>query len=478
MHTQLLPSDLWTDVFSFLPTPDLCVPCFTSKALRDAAVKTINSRLPNHRNWWRHKKQLPAYSRELVTWWISNIREPTWQEARDAAQRDDVDVIDLIGWDNTHASPRHRHLSRPGWCRSTLLLEAIASGSKRMINACHQRGDISQTFSTADQCFEPMQLWRKLGEEGNLDMMRWICNEQTVDGLPSVTWPEHVSGGSHSCMRSAAKAGHVHVILWLKGRGDIDEYTAEELYKGAAEGGRSDVLTWLRDHEIRFDVTREAITLPAFAGSLDLFEWALRHDIPNVGYASLYSLALNSGCTEPDVHLDHENYEAIQLSIDHGYLTRQSQILFKSTNPQLELIKWLHERDALPHNFYRSAIQYDHLDVLQWAVETGCLTGTDFDDRIYDNGSAETMEWLMKIFGTEETKMYRSLASNVRKEYITKIEYRPEERVTHWNIEYLEWMLQRKWKKSEEEVQRWFQREEEDITEEWLAYLWEHGIEP
>lgn len=42
-----------------------------------------------------------------------------------------------------------------------------------------------------------------------------------------------------------------------------------------------------------------------------------------------------------------------------------------------------------------------------------------------------------------------------------------------WNIEPMESILQRKWNKSQDEVQKWFQRE--DITTEWLMELWEHG---
>ncbi|PRP84095.1 hypothetical protein PROFUN_04086 [Planoprotostelium fungivorum] len=450
-HTHRVPGSIPGETMIF----DFCPSDFPT--LRDAASKTINSRIPYHRRWWRHKKQLPAYSREVVQWWMSNIREPTWEEARDAAQRDDVDMIDLIGWDNSQTSIRHRHLSKPGWSSATLLLEAIAKGSRQTIIACHRREDISQCFSA--QSFELMQLWQKLGEEGNLDMMRWICNEQAVDGLPFIVWPDHVSCGSYDCVRDAAKAGHRHVIHWLKERGDIDEYTVDELYKGAAEGGRLDLLVWLGDHGMHCDVTRGEITLDYFAGSLALFEWAVRHNVPHVEHISVYSSALSAGCTEycfenqfnltfenvqSDVCLNHENYEAIQLAIDHGYLTRQRQIHFKSTNEQFELIKWLHERNVLHSKFYESAMQNDHLDVLQWAAEKGYFTRSSYDHRIYRKMSVETTEWLMR----------RSLS--------TKPSTLGKRHVMDRNIEPMEWMLQRKWKKSEEEVQRWFEREERD----------------
>lgn len=49
-------------------------------------------------------------------------------------------------------------------------------------------------------------------------------------------------------------------------------------------------------------------------------------------------------------------------------------------------------------------------------------------------------------------------------------------RIVH-NIDVLEWLLQRRWKKSEAEVQKWFDREYEDITKEWLEHLWEYGMD-
>lgn len=47
----------------------------------------------------------------------------------------------------------------------------------------------------------------------------------------------------------------------------------------------------------------------------------------------------------------------------------------------------------------------------------------------------------------------------------------------HCTVEEVEWMIQRKWKKSEREVQRWFNKEENEITKEWLNQLWEYGTD-
>ncbi|PRP76825.1 hypothetical protein PROFUN_14865 [Planoprotostelium fungivorum] len=67
---------------------------------------------------------------------------------------------------------------------------------------------------------------------------------------------------------------------------------------------------------------------------------------------------------------------------------------YTSMDEQFDLIRCHH-----------SAIQDDNLEVLQCAAEGGYLT--EMDNNIYMNGSVETIEWLMKTFGVEETKMYQ-----------------------------------------------------------------------
>ncbi|PRP83682.1 hypothetical protein PROFUN_03837 [Planoprotostelium fungivorum] len=424
---------------------------------------------------------------------MTNIREPVWEEVCDAAHRDDVDMLDLLGWDHTQASSRH--LCRPGWKRQQILLEALVKGSKRTINAYQQKEDISGAPSVDYLSREKIS--QRLGEEGNLEMIQWIHTEQTVEGLPSVTWSYLSSEDTNGCLRCAAKAGHKHVISWFKERGSIDEYTAYDIrYKGEAEGGRMDVITWLEDNEIHFDATSDGdAALADFVQSLPIFKWALSHNIPDRSSEYVIDNAVRSGCTEvlrycfenqlsfraygplTGFPSHDESYEAIKLAVNYGYITIQTDLWFGSTDQQFELIRWMHGRNVLHPNLsvsnlnYHSAICYDNLDVLQWAAEKGYLTEIDCD--LYKHGSPETIEWLMKTFGIEEAEMYCYLASSGWKMLMCLPGY--DQHVIKWNIEPMEWMLQRKWKKSQDEVQRWFQAEH--ITIEWLMHLWEHGTD-
>ncbi|PRP85503.1 hypothetical protein PROFUN_06872 [Planoprotostelium fungivorum] len=123
-----IPDELWIDVFIFLPASA----CFTSRTFLDAA-RHIISRMSDS-NWWRHRKQLPVGNKDVIQWWLSNIREPTRLEVFEAIQRGDAEAIDLLGWDDEKLSLRHQLLIRkdeqePDWCWEDILREAAIRGS-------------------------------------------------------------------------------------------------------------------------------------------------------------------------------------------------------------------------------------------------------------------------------------------------------------------------------------------------------------
>ncbi|PRP75297.1 hypothetical protein PROFUN_15797 [Planoprotostelium fungivorum] len=71
----------------------------------------------------------------------NSCQEPTKLEVLAAARTDQVELVDLLGWDDTHLSARHRNLTRSRSDRSTwqwadILRAAMAEGSKRIILAC------------------------------------------------------------------------------------------------------------------------------------------------------------------------------------------------------------------------------------------------------------------------------------------------------------------------------------------------------
>ncbi|PRP76820.1 hypothetical protein PROFUN_14860 [Planoprotostelium fungivorum] len=102
------------------------------------------------------------------------------------------------------------------------------------------------------------------------------------------------------------------------------------------------------------------------------------------------------------------------------------------------IISLIHRR-SLCHD----AIKQDCLDVLKWALDNGYPMH------------------LNAVFFHEE-KIYHSLL---------------EPRTDHQYILAVEHLLQRKWKKSAEEVEKWFDREPGDITVTWLEDLWKYGPE-
>ncbi|PRP87413.1 hypothetical protein PROFUN_00624 [Planoprotostelium fungivorum] len=487
---QQIPPDVWTGILSFLPTPDLCISCFTSKTLRDSACHLLDSRASISSLWWRHQKLLPVHNVEIVKWWQSTIREATKQEVIEAVRGDHEEVLDLLGWDDRHLSPHHRLLTRscqdiPEWNWMDILFEAIVKGSKRVITACHRKKKMDHSkLSTSQHC---RSLSEPLGIEGNLEMIQWICGMGDVDGLsadildPKFWYPFDLRPSGNKL----AQHGHRHVIAWLNQVGKIDKAIGSAMYAGAGNGGRMDMITWLEENEI----PHEDVYPPLynFCASLDVFRWALKHNAPHSPDKNprLYEMALEHGCSEVmkycfenksglpwqkpmrEFSPNREHYEALQLAIDHGYISNDTDLAndVEFTSEDFPLIRWLHEREALNPCFYTSILANDLLEVAKWALDNDYSYEDDgqLAMGVLDSGSTEMMEWLMDTIKVDEGYAWSHLVE--------------EADASRRNIPAVEWMLRRKWKKSREEVQRWFDKESEDITNDWLDHLWEFGTE-
>ncbi|PRP82941.1 hypothetical protein PROFUN_06718 [Planoprotostelium fungivorum] len=457
---QHIPDELWTNVFDFLPTPDLCSPCFTSTTFLDAARHIINNRISDSSNWWRHRKQLPVHSKDVIQWWLSTIREPTRLEVMEVIQRDVVEALHLLGWSDEHLSSRHRLLTREdederGWCWKDILEEATIRGSKKTISILHAReetiDDEEQWLSSSD----------RLGRTGNLEMIRWALND-AVDGLPNFDWCDLDPDQLHSLAWEASKSGHSHVIVWLKQRGLIDEEIGTAMYGGAGEGGRMDMLMWLEESEIPCEF--EDLSLFEFIGSLSALEWAKKHDVENKSpYPTIYESALEGGCTDvmrycfenreglPEteiiesypMHNDCLSYEAIQLAIDHKLITKDSAVLMQENSTMdLSFLQWMHDRGTLNADFVEEAASRDHLGILQWAVEKGYSFDRQSMNIAMHCGSPDLLEWLIEKYDVKEEQMYEKIVERSSDQY---------ENPRPFNLLGLEWLLQRKWKKSEEE---------------------------
>ncbi|PRP80362.1 hypothetical protein PROFUN_11931 [Planoprotostelium fungivorum] len=345
-----LLDDFWADILPFFTTSDLCVPCFTSKALRDLACRIIDSRVPNVSYWWYRQKVLPVYNVEIVRWWLRAIREPTNGELKDAATRDDLDVVEVLGWSSKHCSPRHRYLlshsnQRSCWNQKFILKWALVSGSKRIINVCHKRGaHLIPSACQSDHVFQHIYA------EGNLERIQWMYDGKQVDGLPSI--PRSDIPNHPHVYWPLAKKGHTDVILWLKEKGVINPQQGARMYEAAGMAGRMDMIEWLvRGTRERAEHKQENNQIPCdftelcsshFTSSFSTFDWIRKHDAFDSGF--LYTSAVCNGSVEGIC----KNFGsiALQLAIDHKLLTKETKIELRIDN-NLPTIKWLYERDIL-----------------------------------------------------------------------------------------------------------------------------------
>ncbi|PRP85054.1 hypothetical protein PROFUN_07238 [Planoprotostelium fungivorum] len=480
-----VPSDVWTDILKYLPTSELCAPCFTSKSLRDSVCRLIDSGPSCNSHWWRHRKQLPVDNEEVVQWWLRELREPTREEVVEAARRDNVKVLDVLGWDDTHLSPRHRAIIRgywsdkltPSWNWKDILEAALSKGSKKTISACIKRGHPTTEES------DSYVFYKSLGVRGDLEIIRWVLEGHEVEGLSPLQWPS--TGESNSLMYcELGYHGHTHVITWLKQTNKLRVDAVHQLYQGAGRAGRMD------EQNVN-PPSHPLLSLDDFVHSIQVFEWALSHNVMSNSLPELYKLAFEAGCRKrcyemryiPHSHLGaselvsptHDDYEVFQLAIDHGLLTKDSRIYIHSPSSHLAMVQWLHSRGSLQAEFLcHDAIKHDCLDVLKWALDNGYPMHLD---AVFFHGSKEMIEWALgereylkwsdvptdnNLISWTEEKIYHSLL---------------EPRTDHQYILAVEYLLQRKWKKSAQEVEKWFDREPGDITVTWLEDLWKYGPE-
>ncbi|PRP81000.1 hypothetical protein PROFUN_11152 [Planoprotostelium fungivorum] len=476
-----IPSDVWTDILKYLPISELCAPCFTSKSLRDSACRLIDSGLSWSSHWWRSNKQLPVDNEEVVQWWLRELREPTREEVVEAARRDNVKVLDVLGWDDTHLSPRHRAIIRwnnhtPSWNWNDILEAALSKGSKKTISACIERGH-PNTEGLGIYVF-----YKLLSIRGDLEIIRWVLEGHEVEGLSPLQWPN--TGRSPFIMYpELGYHGHTHVVTWLIQNNKLEADSVHELYEGAGRAGRMD--------EQRVDTPPHyLLSLNDFVRSIQVFEWALSHNVRYDSLSELYKLAFEAGCMErcyemryiPHSHLEaselvsptHDDYEVFQLAIDHGLLTEDSRIYIRSSSSYSTTIQWLHNKGLLEtKTLCHDAIKEDRLDVLKWAASEGY---TIYLKGVFFHGSEDMIKWALDerkyLMGSDastenspecstEDEIYHSLLAERKNRHIPAVEY----------------LLQRKWKKSAEEVQKWFDREPGDITVTWLEDLWKYGPE-
>jgi hypothetical protein len=102
------------------------------------------------------------------------------------------------------------------------------------------------------------------GAQGRLDVLKWLYSK-----LRHLIYFDPVEAFGGSCAE-AAKAGHLHVLDWLLKQHFLDGRCTVD---GLAQGGRKDVLRWVRQHDIVrhlgyevCDMTRADWTNDAAAG--------------------------------------------------------------------------------------------------------------------------------------------------------------------------------------------------------------------
>ncbi|PRP88731.1 hypothetical protein PROFUN_02827 [Planoprotostelium fungivorum] len=185
---------------------------------------------------------------------------------------------------------------------------------------------------------------------------------------------------------------------------------------------------------------------------LEVMKWCVQHQqgLPETSF--IQHLTYNEDISQ----------EAIQLAIDHKYITKKTEIYFHDMiDDFLPVVKFLYERGVLHYKICAKAIDMDHLNVIQWALDHGYKLCKESLHYLIQWGSLDTFKWIIGTSCTDEEMMYKQASNAV-------------------NIEVIEYMLQRKWGKDLEEVQTWINYKQLQFSQKrtrdtQLKYLWNHG---
>ncbi|PRP78475.1 hypothetical protein PROFUN_13652 [Planoprotostelium fungivorum] len=173
-------------------------------------------------------------------------------------------------------------------------------------------------------------------------------------------------------------------------------------------------------------------------------------------YGGTMSFGIVNGCVTLNWALTDTH--TLQLALDYGSITKSTRIFIHPPTRSLSMIQWLHDRGLLNVEIVSVCNQFD---VLKWALDNGYPLS--IDEIILSGVSEDIIEWILEnnLARSTEEKIYHSLLA--------------ERKIGH--ISAVACLLQREWKKSAEEVQKWFDREPGDIAVTRLKDLWKCGLE-
>ncbi|QHN71201.1 hypothetical protein [Mollivirus kamchatka] len=284
--------------------------------------------------------------------------------------------------------------------------------------------------------------WNEAAQAGHAHVTDWLRNEAFY--IDELTFPKTALGGdlqllqwlrskqcgwdSRTFAAAAAGRGDIDVLKWLRaeccpwdsqtfvaavGRGDIDVLAwlrAEgcpwdsRTFARAAAIGDIDVLEWLLLNECPWDM--EAVARVAEYGNLHVLDWFTAKDFKTGATACakdilgpIFHWRLSETRCMCDTILyrlavKRNHLQVLQWLHDSGCLLHDSVASEAATEGRLVVLEWLHARGC-PWNKYtcKAAAWGGHLEVLQWLKANGCPWDEQTCFGAASAGHLEVLQW-------------------------------------------------------------------------------------
>ncbi|PRP73957.1 hypothetical protein PROFUN_08150 [Planoprotostelium fungivorum] len=411
---------------------------------------------------------LPVHNVDIVRWWMDTIRSPTQAEVKEAARTDQLEVIELLGWDDTGYSHYHRlmlHLDvkgrRPftGWNSLYILSNACDSpSSQRVIDACLQRYEFLQCISRG----------------GHLDIIKKLFSLKNVVH-PNIVWRDVLEG--------AVQRGRRDIISWVKHqRQDDPQFFADCMYKFSLLHNRIDLLDWLEEGGITHPVNHSDLCeFAALSGDVKVMQWARKRDFPwrfsfqaacQSGNLQMVQYCIQNDCPNKNIEwttLEAGSIEVLNWLYDNGRLPNDvlSQSLHHLFERKFELVQWLHDRGIHNDRLCEQTVLFDQIQVMTWALDRGYPFTSDSIQLGFSFGSRDMMEWLF------ERGLIAMRDLEEGHDWMVDVCFK---KIENFNVPVYEWMMMKKWKVSEGEVRTLFDRPTEELTSKMLKDVWKNGF--
>lgn len=256
--------------------------------------------------------------------------------------------------------------------------------------------------------------------EGQLDILKWTKNEDTLHRCGSIATSE------------ASKFGHLDVIKWLYKKNYIDGIHGGILCSGASEGGYLNVLKWWEGADaVGFDlddygvICRNAVD----EGHLHILRWVKKNkcawnllqanpfivsickNAASKGHLEILKWARQNNCRWNEwtctTAADNGHFEVLKWTRQNGCPWDVNVCSTSASNGNLEMLKWARQNECpWDECSCTLAASNGHLEVLKWARQNGCPWDSDTCTAAACNRQLEVLNWARENGCPEDGHFY------------------------------------------------------------------------